>query len=88
MGKKVITQNTQPPCRKALFSRSFSQMDGDEELPGTSHPNQSLGKHAPTAADVGSGPASALNFLWDWVSYLTLVVLQHFINSREGQITV
>lgn len=77
-----------PSCRKALFSCSFSQIDGDEELPRTSCPNQSLGKPAPTATDVGSGPGSALNFLWDWASYLKLVVLQHFINSSEGQITV
>lgn len=41
-GKKVINQNIQTPCRKAHFSRSFSQIDGDERLPGTSGPYQSL----------------------------------------------
>lgn len=66
VGKKVISQNIQTPCRKAHFTCSFSQIDGEEELPGISHPNQSLGKSAPTATDIGSGPGSALNFLWDW----------------------
>lgn len=77
-----------PSCRKARVSRSFSQIDGDEELSGISCPNQSLGKAVPTATDVGSAPGSALNFLWDWASYLKLVVLQRFINSSVGQITV
>lgn len=37
---------------------------------------------------MGSGPGSALNFLWDWASYVKLVVLQHFINLSVVQITV
>lgn len=88
VGEKVINQNIQTPCRKAHISCSFSQIDGEKELTGISHPNQSLGKSAPTATDMGSGPGSALNFLWDWESYLKSVVLQCFINSSVGQITV
>lgn len=86
--KKVISQNIQTPCRKAHFSCSFSQIDGEKELPGISHPHQSLGKSAPTATDMGSGPESALNFLWDWESYFKFVVLQCFINSSVDQTTV